>query len=208
MCEKVLGDFNISTILQHLKVKGNFKITRFLLSDSWNCDCNELSEFHFLHSSRDPQFHQLTTWQYTHTLNTQIHTGHASHIHKQCVDHCRRGLLPLLAPAAFVQYYCWSHEWFSSEQCICVYVCEYGEEEWVSSHAVCLKCVSSTSYQEQPWKCSCRAVFLSFCHGGSRHAPWPRCPRHLSRETGGEMDGWREGEGGAKKQKRNLKKKK
>lgn len=62
----------------------------------------------------------------------------------------------------------------------------YGEEGWVSSYAVCLKCVSSTSYQEQPWKCSCRAVSLSFCHGGSRHALWPRCPRHLLCETGGD----------------------
>lgn len=57
----------------------------------------------------------------------------------------------------------------------------------MSSHAVCLKCVSSTSYQEQPWKCSCRAVVLSFCHGGSRHALWRRRRRHLPREM--DVDG-------------------
>lgn len=54
----------------------------------------------------------------------------------------------------------------------------------MSSYALCLKCVSSTFYREQPWKCSCHAVCLSFCRGGSRHALWPRCPRHLPHEMG------------------------
>lgn len=54
----------------------------------------------------------------------------------------------------------------------------------MSSYALCLKCVSSTFYQEQPWKCSCHAVCLSSCRGGSRHALWPRCPRHLPHEMG------------------------
>lgn len=128
-------------------------------------------------------------------------------MHKQSVDHCRQGLLPeysagsccvcsvlLLGP--------WMIQQWAVHLCGCVYI--YGEEGWVSSHAVCLKCVSSTSYQEQPWKCSCRAVSLSVCHGGSRHAPWPRRPRHLPREMGG--DGWMERGrrwGGVKKQKRN-----
>lgn len=118
-------------------------------------------------------------------------------MHKQTVAHWRPGLLlsSLLDPAAFVQYYWRPHEWFSSEQCICV--CIRWGEGWVSSHAVCLKCVSCTSYQAQPGKCSCRAVFLSFCHGGSRHALWPRRLRHLPRETG--VDGWIGRGGGAEK---------
>ena len=71
----------------------------------------------------------------------------------------------------------------------------------MSSHAVYLKCMSSTSYQEPPWKCSCRAVSLSFCRGGSRHALWPRYPRHLPRKIG--VDGWM---GKGKETKRTLKK--
>lgn len=69
----------------------------------------------------------------------------------------------------------------------------YWNGGWVSSHAVCLKCVSSTSYQEQPWKCSCRAVVLSFCHGGSHHALWRRRRRHLPREM--DVDGRKGGRG-------------
>lgn len=203
---EVLGDFDILTVLQLKQptqswVKGNFKITRSLLSDSWICDCNELStEFKFILSSRDPQFHQMPTWLWTHT---RTHT-YAQHTNWSCITHAQTvcGSLQTRTTAWVV---CWillrlvsitaGHMNDSAVSSVSVCVCT---ERWMSSHAVCLKCVCSTSYQEPPWKCSCRAVSLSFCHGGFRHAPWPRRPRHLPHETRG--DGWkRRGERGRKK---------
>ncbi len=155
-----------------------------------------------------PEFHQLTTWLHTHTYTLNTHWSRISHAHMSLQTRATAWvlswiLLRLLSitagPMNDLAVSC-------ASVCVCVYI--HGEERWVSSHVVCLKCVSSTSYREQPWKCSCRAVSLSFCHGGSRHAPWPRCPRHLPRETGEGGNGWTErGRGGCKETKRKIFKK-
>lgn len=70
----------------------------------------------------------------------------------------------------------------------------------MSSYALCLKCVPSTFYRAQPWKCSCHAVCLSFCRGGSRHALWPRRPRRLPHEMGTGGKDREESLGGVSKQ--------
>lgn len=66
-------------------MKGNFKITRFLLSNSCNCDCNELSsEFQFLRLLQRPRksINNPPSPPPSPRLNTQLHP-----MHKQAVDH-------------------------------------------------------------------------------------------------------------------------
>lgn len=125
--------------------------------------------------------------------HTQTHTDHVPGIQSQQTPAQTKTCMSALQdPAVFVQCCCCSHKWFNSEPCVFA-------QKWMH-----LKCVSITSYQEQPWKCSCRAVGPSFWRCGSCHAPWPRCPHHQLCETE-RIRGGREASKWNKKDMRSIK---